>query len=322
MDRRSFLYSSSALLAVNLKLLADTPMPMSNLGKTGMQISRFTLGGYHMRVRGEKEGIRIVHRAIDLGVNMLDCAHLYHDGESEITYGKALAGGLRQQIHLMTKAEIYTYDGAMKELEQSLTRMKTDYLDLWCCHQVSKMNEVDQILGPKGSLEAFVKAKQQGKVRHIGFTGHHNPDVHQRLLAAFDGWETVQHPVNLVDPHYLSFIDNVLPKVRAKGLGLLAMKSNAMGGITNNKVASVPECLRFTWSHDIDTLVSGVETVGQLEENVLACKTFRPMSGAEQSSLLERTRGGPIGVKVENYKKAVEEQEGYQAHRDGDPAVA
>ena len=322
MDRRSFLRSStSAAFAVNLKLLADMPMPMADLGKTGIRISRFTLGGYHMRVRGEAEGVRIVHRAIELGVNMLDCAHLYHDGASEITYGKALGGGLRQKIHLMTKAEVYTYEGALKELEESLKRMKTDYLDLWCCHQVSKMSEVDQILGPKGSLEAFVKAKQQGKVRHIGFTGHHNPEVHQRLLAAFEGWETVQHPVNLVDPHYLSFIDNVLPKVRARGLGMLAMKSNAMGGITGNGVATIPECLRFTWSHDIDTLVSGVETVRQLEQNVLACKTFQPMTRGEQVSLLERTKGGPVGVKVENYKKGVGEQAGNRAHRDGEARV-
>jgi uncharacterized protein len=307
MDRRTFLQTGSAALAANLKLAADAPMPMATLGKTGLKVSRMTLGGYHMRVRGEEEGIRIVHRAIDLGVNMFDCAHLYHEGQSEITYGKALQGGLRKKILLMTKAEIYTYDGAMKELEESLTRMKTDYLDLWCCHQVSKMSEVDQILGPKGSLQAFADAKKQGKVRHIGFTGHHNPDVHLRLLNAFDGWETVQHPVNLVDPHYLSFINNVLPKVRAKGLGMLAMKSNAMGGITNNKVATIPECLRFTWSHDIDTLVSGVETVGQLEENVLAAKSFTPMPQKDQISLLERTKSGPIGTKVENYKKSVNE---------------
>lgn len=305
MQRRTFLQASTAALAASqAKLIADTPMPVTTLGRTGMRISRITVGGYHMRVRSEDEGIRIVHRAIDLGVNMFDCAHAYHDGQSEITYGKALAGGLRQKIHLMTKAEIYTREGAMKELEESLTRMNTDYLDLWCCHQVSKMSEVDQILAPGGSLEAFVAAKQQGKVRHIGFTGHHNPDVHQRLLKAFDGWETVQHPVNLVDPHYLSFIENVLPKVRAKGLGMLAMKSNAMGGIAANNVASIDECLRFTWSHDIDTLVSGVETVDQLEHNVLVCKTFQPMSQEEQTTLLNRTGQGPVGVKVERYKKA------------------
>jgi aryl-alcohol dehydrogenase-like predicted oxidoreductase len=116
MNRRRFL-TSSALLSANLRLFADQPIPKATLGKTGMQITRITVGGYHMRVRGEEEGIEIIHRAIDLGVNMFDTAHLYHDGQSEITYGKALQGGLRQKIHLMTKAEIYTYAGAMKELE-------------------------------------------------------------------------------------------------------------------------------------------------------------------------------------------------------------
>jgi len=309
MQRRTFLATSplaasSAALALNPKLLADAPMPMSNLGKTGMRISRLTVGGYHMRVRGQDEGVRIIHRAIDLGVNMFDCAHLYHEGKSEETYGVALAGGLRKKIHLMTKAEIYTYDGAMKELEESLTRMKTDYLDLWCCHQVSTMAEVDQIFGSGGSLQAFVKAKEQGKVRHIGFTGHHDPQVHLRMLRSFDGWETVQHPVNLVDPHHLSFIDNVLPKVREKGLGMLAMKSNAMGGISEHNIAPISECLRFTWSQNIDTLVSGVETVQQLEENVLACKTFRKMTGPEMTTLLNRTKNGPVGTGVEKYKKA------------------
>jgi hypothetical protein len=318
-NRRTFL-TSSAALAANFRLYADTPIPTGTLGKTGMKVTRITVGGYHMRVHGEEEGVKIIHRAIDLGVNMFDSAHLYHDGQSEITYGKALQGGLRQKVHLMTKAEIYTYSGAMKELEESLTRMKTDYLDLWCCHQVSKLSEVDQIFGPKGSLEAFVKAKQQGKVRHIGFTGHHNPEVHQRMLAGFDGWETCQHPVNLVDPHYLSFMHDVLPKVRARGMGMLAMKSNAIGGITANQVATIDECLRFTWSQDIDTLVSGMETVSELENNVLLCKMFKPYSKQEQISLLERTGTGPVGTKVERYKKAPTETAGYRPHRDGEPA--
>ena len=305
MQRRTFLAaSSSAAIALNSKLLADTPMPMANLGKTGMRISRLTVGGYHMRVRSEDEGVKIVHRAIDLGVNMFDCARIYHKGESESTYGRALAGGLRQKIHLMTKAEIYTYDGAMQELEESLRRMKTDYLDLWCCHQVSTMAEVDQILGPGGSLQAFVKAKEQGKVRHIGFTGHRDPNVHLRLLKSFDGWETVQHPVNLIDPHYNSFIQNVLPKVREKSLGMLAMKSNAMGEIGKQKIASIEECLRFTWSQNIDTLVSGVETVEQLEQNIVTLKTFHKMSTADMNTLLSRTKTGPVGDGVEKYKKA------------------
>jgi predicted aldo/keto reductase-like oxidoreductase len=249
---------------------------------------------------------------------MFDSAHLYHEGQSDITYGKALQGGLRKKILLMTKAHLRSRDEAMRQLEESLQRMRTDYLDLWQCHQVNSKAEVEQIFGPNGALEAFVKAKQQGKVRHIGFTGHHDPATHQLLLDGYDGWETVQHPVNLIDPHYLSFIHSVLPNIRKKGLGLLAMKSNAMGGITKNNVAAIPECLRFTWSQDIDTLVSGVETVEQLEQNVEVCKTFQKMSKKEIQTLLTRTRQGPIGTKVERYKRG-ETGAGLQLHQDGQP---
>ena len=184
------------------------------------------------------------------------------------------------------------------------------------------MDEVEKIFGPGGSLEAFVEAKKKGMVRHIGFTGHHDPEVHQALLKGFDGWETVQHPVNLIDPHYLSFIKDVLPKVRAKGLGLLAMKSNAIGEITKAKIATIPECLRYTLSHDVDTLVSGVETVQQLEENVLTIKTFQKMSRDEVSTLLSRTAKGPIGSKIERYKKPEKTAilNHLTPHQDGDPA--
>jgi predicted aldo/keto reductase-like oxidoreductase len=318
-DRRTFLQVSSAALGTGLKALADSPMPVATLGKSGLKVSRITLGGFHMRVRGEENGIRMIHRAIDLGVTMFDSAHKYHDGESDITYGKALEDGLRQKVLLMTKAQLRDRAGASRQLEESLRRMKTDYLDLWACHEVSSHEEVDRIFSPNGALEAFVKAKEQGKVRHIGFTGHRDPSVHQRLLDGYDGWETVQHPVNLIDPHYLSFIDSVLPNIRKKGLGLLAMKTNAMGAITKNGVATIPECLRFAWSHDIDTVVSGVETVEQLEQNVLACKSFQPMSRQEQDALLARTKTAPHGSKVEEYKKP-ESGAWVRPHRDGEPA--
>ena len=316
MDRRTFLQISPAALT-SAQALADAPMPMSTLGKSGLRVSKFCLGGFHMAVKGEENGIRIIHRAIDLGVTFLDSAHKYHDGRSDEIYGKALSGGRRQKIILMSKAHLRDRDGAMRQIEETLKRMNTDYLDLWQCHEVSRHDEVDKILGPKGSLEAFVKAKQQGKVRHIGFTGHHDPSVHQRLLDSYDGWETVQHPVNLIDPHYLSFIRTVLPNIRKKGLGMIAMKSNAIGNITKNSIATIPECLRFAWSHDVDTVVSGVQTVEELEQNVLACKTFKKMSGTELSSLLDRTRRGPIGSKVETYKKP-EAAGRHRVHHDGD----
>jgi predicted aldo/keto reductase-like oxidoreductase len=320
MRRRTFLeVSGAAALGASKDALADAPMPMATLGKSGLKVARITLGGYHMRVNGEENGIKMIHRAIDLGIVFFDSAHHYHKGESDITYGKALKGGRRQKVLLMTKAQLRDKAAAMRQLEESLQRMQTDYLDLWQCHEVSTHAEVDQIFSPNGSLEAFVAAKKQGKVRHIGFTGHRDPTVHQRLLDGFDGWETVQHPVNLIDPHYLSFINSVLPNIRKKGLGLLGMKSNAMGPITKNRIASIQECLRFAWSHDIDTLVSGAQTLEELEENVLACKTFKPMSQQEKQALLARTKQGPYGSKIERYKKP-EAGARHSLHNDGEPA--
>jgi len=320
MDRRHFLATTSAAMGVTMETLAAAPMPMATLGKSGLQVSKFTLGGFHMRVRDEEEGVRIIRRAIELGVTMFDSAAKYHNGESDVTYGKAIDKSTRKKILLMSKAQLRDRKSAMEQLELTLKRMNTDYLDLWACHEVARMDEVEKIFAPGGSLEAFVEAKKKGMVRHIGFTGHHDPEVHQALLKGFDGWETVQHPVNLIDPHYLSFIKTVLPAVRAKGLGLLAMKSNAIGGITKEKVATIQECLRYAWSHDVDTLVSGVETVAQLEENVLACKTFTKMSKSEITSLLNRTAKGPIGSKVERYKKPEKTAilEHFHPHEDGD----
>ncbi|MGH9633097.1 MAG: aldo/keto reductase [Bryobacteraceae bacterium] len=317
MNRRTFILSSAAIGA-GATALADTPMPTTTLGKSGLKVSKFCLGGYHMRVGGEESGVKIIHRAIDLGVTFLDSAHKYHEGESDKTYGRALTGGLRQKVVLMSKAHLRDEKSAMRQLEETLERMNTDYLDLWQCHEVSTHAEVDKILGPGGSLEAFVKAKKQGKARHIGFTGHHDFTVHQRLLDSYDGWETVQMPVNLVDPHYLSFIENMLPRVRKKGLGMIAMKSNAMGPIRENGIASIEECLRFSWSQDVDTLVSGVETVEQLEQNVAACKAFKPMSKQEISTILARTKKGEHGSAIERYKKKESSAMRHRVHRDGE----
>jgi len=318
MQRRTFIQTAAITAAARLQLLADTPMPTATLGKTGLKVSRFVVGGYHMNVQGEQMATRIIHRAIDLGVNFFDSANLYHKGLSDEIYGRALSGGLRQKVMLMTKCEKYSRTEAMATLEDQLRKMKTDYLDLWCCHQVSEQKEVDQILAPGGSLEAFIEAKKQGKVRHIGFTGHHDPAVHLRLLDATDAWETVQMPINLIDPHYLSFITNVLPVARKKGLGVLAMKSNAMGSITKNNVAKIEECLRFTWSQDVDTVVSGVETTSQLEDNILVLKSLQKLTKQEISVLLHKTKQGKTGSKIENYKKKENSADLSPLHRDGD----
>lgn len=319
MDRRRFLQTGAALAAPALSR-AEGPMPTVTLGKSGLKPSRFCVGGYHMNVQGEEMALRILARAFDLGVTFYDSANAYHKGRSDEILGKAFGGSAkRQQVLLMSKCEKYSRAEAMSILEDQLRKMKTDYLDLWQCHQVSEQKEVDQILAPGGALEAFIQAKQQGKVRHIGFTGHRDPAIHLRLLAATDAWETVQMPINCIDPHYLSFIQQVLPEARKKGLGVIAMKSNAMGAITKNRVASIEECLRFTLSQDIDVLVSGVETTGQLEDNVAAVKSFTRMSKQEITLLLHKTKQAKYGPKVEEYKRK-DGSASAPLHRDGDPA--
>lgn len=326
LERRNFLKASAAALAAAAHSYAATPMPMNTLGKSGLRVSQFTLGGYHMRVDGVDAGIKIIHRAIELGVNHFDSARSYHSGDSDATYGKAMQGGLRKKVLLMSKSNKRDAATSMKELEDTLRAMQTDYLDLWACHEVMTMEDVDAIFGPNGAAETFAKAKQQGKVRHIGFTGHRDPDVHLRMIReGKDLWETVQMPVNLVDPHYLSFLKNVLPVARKSGLGILAMKSNAMGGIGRNNIAPIEECLRFTLSQHPHTLVSGVQTIEQLEQNVGIVKAFRAFSDEEQRSILSRTSKGKIGTTVENYKKQIEgatlvPEHFVPEHRDGEPA--
>lgn len=316
-ERRSFLMGSAAALAAASGAHAAGEMPTNTLGKSGLKVSLFTLGGYHMRVGGVETAINIIHRAIDLGVTHFDSARSYHKGDSDATYGKALKGGLRQKVLVMSKSNKRDAKTAMQELEDTLRDMQTDYLDLWQCHEVMNMQEVDQIFGPAGAAEAFAKAKQQGKVRHIGFTGHRDPDVHLRMIREGELWETVQMPINLVDPHYLSFLTNVLPAARAKGLGVLAMKSNAMGAIGKQGIAPIEECLRFTLSQRPDTLVSGVETIAQLEQNVGIVKAFQALTDAEQQTILSRTGKGPVGTGVERYKRPQEGARNEGEYRDG-----
>jgi len=306
MQRRTFLSAAVAgLSAASVKkLAAQGAMPMRKLGRTGLEVSHFCLGGFHMRKNGLDNAVALINGALELGVNFFDSAHKYHDGLSDEAYGVAFQeSSKRQKAILMSKAQLRTEAEAMQQLEDTLRRMKTDYLDLWQCHEVSRMDEVERIFGPGGSYGAFVKAKEQGKVRHIGFTGHHDPEVHLALLRQGPDWETIQHPVNLIDQHYLSFIENVLPEARKADLGLIAMKTNAIGHILNNQIATIEECLRFAMAQKTDTIVSGVETVEQLEQNVATIKHAKPFKKKEIETLLSRTAKGKIGPEIEQYKR-------------------
>ncbi len=305
-QRRTFLSATLAGVgaASAARAAEQAPMPMRTLGKSGLRISWFCLGGFHMRKNGLENAVQMIDRALDLGVTFFDSAHKYHNGASDEAYGAAFgrSSSKRQKATLMSKAQLRTEAEATQQLDETLRRMKTDYLDLWQCHEVSRMDEVERIFGPKGSYEAFVKAKKAGKVRHIGFTGHHDPAVHTALLEGGDEWETIQHPVNLIDPHYLTF-KPVMRAARKKGLGLIAMKTNAIGHITANGIASIPECLRYAMARKPDAIVSGVETIEQLEQNVATIKTAKAFTDDEIETLLSRTAKTKTGPDIEQYKR-------------------
>ena len=205
-------------------------VPKRALGRTGVQVSAMGLGGYHIgSADTDQEAMEIVARAVDHGVNFFDNAWEYHDGLSEERIGKALKGK-RQQAFVMTKVCTHGRDKnlAMRMLEQSLRRLQTDHLDLWQIHEVIYDNDPELIFAPNGAAEALLQAKQQGKVRFVGFTGHKDPDIHLKMLAHDFPFDSVQMPLNCCDATFRSFETHVLPEANRRGLAVLGMKS--LGG--------------------------------------------------------------------------------------------
>ncbi len=210
-----------------MRIAMSGPLPRRPLGSTGAQVSILALGGYHLGdVASEAEAVRIVHAALDHGLDFFDNAWEYHDGKSEQRLGKALAGR-RDRAFLMTKVCTHGRDAkvAMRQLEESLRRLRTDYLDLWQVHECVYENDPERHYAPGGVLEALTRAKQQGKVRFVGFTGHKDPAIHLEMLRRGYPFDTVQMPINCFDAWYRSFAEHVVPVARRRKLGILGMKS-------------------------------------------------------------------------------------------------
>jgi aryl-alcohol dehydrogenase-like predicted oxidoreductase len=289
---------SFASLSVAAERAGD--MPTRLLGRTGLKVSLMALGGFHSGVmESEDYGIRLIHRAIELGVNLMDNADCYQGGRTEERMGKALAGK-RDKVILMSKVDARDAAGSRATLERSLRSLKTDHLDLWQFHQVPNLRELDQIFGPGGALETAEKARKEGKIRFIGITAHFDPEV---LLAAVRRYpfDTMQMPINVVDPHFKSFRKTVVDEAVKNNIGVIAMKTMGRGNITSFEVATPAEALRYVWSQPVATAVVGSEWIEMLEQNVLLAKTFQPMTGAEQAALLERTKRH-AGLNIEAYK--------------------
>jgi predicted aldo/keto reductase-like oxidoreductase len=288
-----------------------TGLPGRMLGHTGIRVPIIGLGGWHIgTIKDEKEAIGIMHAAIDEGMTFFDNAWDYHSGYAEELMGKALAmDGRREKVFLMTKNCERDYAGSLKNLEDSLRRLKTDRIDLWQFHELVYDNDPDWIF-EKGAIKAALEAQQQGKVRFIGFTGHKDPRIHLKMLAKPHAWDTAQMPINVMDAHYRSFLNDVVPVCLDKNVGVIGMKGLG-GGYPDARFLSkagltADKCYRFCLSQPVSVQVCGINTMAHLQADVALARTFQPMSKAEQQELLERVRNVAGDGRHELFKSTIE----------------
>jgi aryl-alcohol dehydrogenase-like predicted oxidoreductase len=289
-------------------------IPRRALGRTGEEVSAIAVGGYHLGLaKTRREGIQIAREALDAGVTFMDNAWEYHDGKSEEIMGEALAGH-RHEVFLMSKVCTHGRDRrvAMRQLEQSLRRLKTDYLDLWQVHEVIHDNDPDLHFAKGGVIEALDQAKREGKVRFVGFTGHKDPAIHLKMLAHDYPFDTVQMPLNCFDATFRSFEQQVLPELLRRGIAPLGMKSICgTGDPARKRVVSAQEALRYAMSLPVAATISGMDSLRVLRQNLRVARDFKPMSEAEMRKLRQRVGAEAADGHLELYKTS--------KHFDGPP---
>ncbi len=285
-------------------------VPKRKLGSTGEWVSMLGLGGSHIgdSQLGDAEAIQLMHEAIEGGITFFDNCWDYNDGKSEQRMGKALKDGYRQRVFLMTKLDGRTAQAATAQLEQSLQRLQTEVIDLVQVHEVIRMTDPERAFAPDGVIGALQAAKQAGKLRHIGFTGHKDPAIHLAMLeaAAKVGFrfDTVQMPLNVMDAHYQSFEKNVLPVLEERGIGVLGMKSMGAGDILKSGVVQAEECLRYALSLPTSVVITGIDSKEVLAQALRVARTFKPLSPQERTTLLARTLPAAKDGKHELFKTA------------------
>ena len=334
--RREFIKKASAATAPGF--LADWAMaipdrdrlgkilPRRQLIRNGEKVTAFCLGGWHLGVTDDpREAERMIERSLELGIRFFDNARGYNGGRSEEYMGRFLTPKYRKHIFLMTKAPAPTGEGVKKQLEESLRALNTDYVDLWQMHALRDPEDVDRRI-EAGVLDVFLEAKQNGKARYIGFTGHQNPVTHLHFLEFLEerGLEldTCQMPLNVCDPSFESFESRALPVLLEKGYGVIAMKTMAGGSMMGKRIDTTPDYIRtedipdvvgitdltlanlhqYVYSLPVSALVSGCLTVGQIEENVAVLRNLKDLSDGDRQKLIDLARPY-AGLYVENYKR-------------------
>lgn len=321
-DRRTFLKKTLTATAGAYPLLnniipavhAAGTIPRRRLGKTNEMVSMIGLGGGNLgHIKDDAVAQNVLAAAFDVGINFFDTAWNYHSkdrkmkGQSELRYAKGLRGR-RDKAFLMSKSKKRTKKESREQLEESLRRLNTDYLDLWQLHSIEKPEDVKQIFGPDGAMETALKARTEGKIRYIGITGHHDPYVHLEALEYHDLLDTMQFAMSCLDPHYLSFIELVLPKLVEYDIAALAMKTVARGRIPRHNVATVDECLRFAWSHPVSVLISGCDVPEHVRHNARQAVSFKPYTEEEMQALLQKTAPYAMRKDIEYFKKMPDEK--------------
>ena len=287
---------------------SNSEMPTRMLGRTGVKVSLIGLGGWHLGFKQIEEelSVRIIRTAIDNGINFMDNCWDYNEGASEERMGKALQDGYRERVFLMTKIDGRTKKEAAKQLDESLKRLQTDHIDLVQHHEILRYEDPHRIFDEQGANAALVEARDAGKISFIGFTGHKDPRIHLHTLEVAREndfqFDTVQMPLNVMDAHYRSFEKMVLPELVEQNIGVLAMKALANGTILESKTVTAIECLQYAMNLPSSVVITGCESMKDLEQALTAARTFKPMSVEQVQSILDKTAEAASRGKYELFK--------------------
>lgn len=280
-------------------------IPLRKFGRSDVMVSALGMGGHHLGdVPDEKSAVTLIQQAVDGGIAFFDNCWEYHRGKSEIWMGKGLKGR-RDKVFLMTKVCTHGRDAAlaMTMLEQSLRRLQTDHLDLWQIHGATFDNDAELFIRPNGAAEALRKAKEQGKVRFVGFTGHKSPAIHLKMLETGFPFDSVQMPLNAFDYNFQSFEQQVLPELNRRGIAPLGMKPlNGHADAVKRGVISPEEALRYAMSLPVAVTITGIEKPEILRQNLKLAQDFHPMSAAEMQALRDRVKIHSGDGRFELYK--------------------